>query len=193
MESREVQEEFSEPRAKSQLNKQDRYASEYNKSYSASSRYFHGKSPMIIPSFFTATMYLSITFVTDLFPFAFDLSLSSPITASLVLFFSQTSILMCNSFLSNWNWLNGNQLQLKKFNGKKFPCKNFHQMPATKKLQWISFTWIFSTMNFSQTMVYVCISLRNSMDLLQIYNTWEYTYVDILYIHIPNLNVKVLK
>jgi len=71
---------------------------------------FRGKLPMIIPSFFTATTYLSITFVRRyLSSFAFsDLSCSSPVTASIVaiathtqLFLSQTSILMCNSFLSN--------------------------------------------------------------------------------------------
>jgi len=66
---------------------------------------FRGKSPTIIPSFFTATAYLTRYLPT----FAFsDSSRSSPVTASLVAivthtqhFLSQISILMCNGFLSN--------------------------------------------------------------------------------------------
>jgi len=70
---------------------------------------FRDKSPTIIPSFFTATTYLFITFIILPGSFAFgDLSCSSPVTAFLVaivthtqLFLSQTSLLMCNGFLSD--------------------------------------------------------------------------------------------
>jgi len=61
--------------------------------------------------------YVPITFVICSLS---HLSHSSPVTTSLVvmvtctqLFLSQTSILMCNSFLSNWNWWNHTQLVLK--------------------------------------------------------------------------------
>jgi len=99
---------------------------EYSKSYSTSADIFRGKLNRI-PDF----RYLS--------SFAFsDSSRSSPVTEPLVmivthtqLFLSQTSILMCNGLLSNWN---GNQIELEKFNGKKFHCKNFHWMLATTKI-----------------------------------------------------------
>jgi len=73
------------------------------------------------------------------------------------LFLSQTSILMCNSFLSNWN---GNPIDLEKFNAKKFHRKKFSSDASYDEifLPQIIFMWIFSTTNFSQTMVcmYVC-------------------------------------
>jgi len=66
---------------------------------------FCSKSLTITPSFFTATAYLT------LFPVRIQwLKPFSPVTTSFVvivthtqLFLSQTSILICNGFLSNWN------------------------------------------------------------------------------------------
>jgi len=116
--------------------------SEYSKSYSASSRYFHGKQPTIIHSF-TAAAYVSITFVIQLFPFSsflFELFFSSnhiPCSNGnmyTTVYFTDfhSSILMCNGLLSNWNWWNSTQLELKKDSMvKKFTVKKFRQMPAT--------------------------------------------------------------
>ena len=98
--------------------------------------YFHGKSSTIIPSFFTATAYLSITFV--IFPFIFsDSSCSSPVTASLVaivthtqLFLSQTCVTAScltetGEMATSLNW--------KKFNGKKFHHKKFSSEASNNK------------------------------------------------------------